>query len=459
MDTNGRVLRSCRLALLGLLVCGLAGRASARHAYGPKCCPPNEVLLWCPPVCEPTCDNDCVPTPSGVPMETCVCKPGFVRHNGCCIEKCECPAPHPPTLPPTPCPPAPMTTPKPCGPTFYGVSGSGEVPMFQAPQYHPPSVPVHPRPYVHPNPYSMTSQSQNLSQSSNYLYRPVRPCPPKPMPTTTVSPFDVCPPNEVQQPSPVCCEETCTTNCAAVLCPIQPPTGPLVCTCDAGFVRHEGRCIRREECPVEQPVKFCGPNARYSPCTPCCQPTCDNDCSKIFCIAACTGPPTCVCNEGYVLHNGRCILPSECPRKCPATTPAPPPCVYHHSYPECPCKCAGPPSTVAPSCTECPWKCPATTPAPVHMRYSHKPCSAVCPPGASLRPFKPCCVDTCTTDCRLVRCAESFTGPPTCVCDYGLVMHNNQCIPREHCPSKSEPPCGSGAVSYSYSSHPFQRHD
>uniref|UniRef100_A0A182WBW3 EGF-like domain-containing protein n=1 Tax=Anopheles minimus TaxID=112268 RepID=A0A182WBW3_9DIPT len=322
MDTNVRLLLSVNFILL--LVCCLPTLTTARHAQ--KCCQPNEVLLWCPPVCEPTCDNDCIPTPTGIPMETCVCKPGFVRHRGRCIEKCECPEPCFPTEPPTECPP-PMTTPKPCPRTFFGVSRNGdEVP---SPRLH------YPRPFSQPGPYSMMSQSQNLSSCSNYLYSPVRPCPPKPMRTTTVSPFEVCPPNEVQQPSPVCCEETCTNNCAAVLCPAQPPTGPLVCTCDVGFVRHEGCCIPREQCPVEKPVKFCGPNAYYSPCTPCCQPTCDNDCSKIFCIAACTGPPTCVCNEGYVLHEGQCILPSECPRKCPPTTVAP--ChTFHQSDRSCP---------------------------------------------------------------------------------------------------------------------------
>ncbi|XP_035909992.1 zonadhesin-like [Anopheles stephensi] len=395
-----RFLLSVNLVLL--LVCCLPHLTTARHAQ--KCCPPNEVLLWCPPVCEPTCDNDCVPTPTGIPMETCVCKPGFVRHHGRCIERCECPAPSPPTEPPTECPPT-ATTPKPCARTFHGMTRNGEVPPVRTHYPHPYSA------HTQPGPYSMMSQSQNLSSCSNYLYRPpVRPCPPKPMRTTTVSPFAVCPPNEVQQPSPICCEETCTTNCAAVLCPAQPPTGPLVCTCDSGFVRHKGRCIPRNECPVEEPVKFCGPNAHYSPCTPCCQQTCDNDCSKIFCIAACTGPPTCVCNEGYVLHEGRCILPSECPRKCPPTTVAPP----HRYY------------------------------------YTERPCTPVCPPGASLRPYKPCCVDTCTTDCRLVRCTQSFTGPPTCVCDYGLVMHNNRCIPRDHCPTTNEPMyCGFGGSSHS----------
>uniref|UniRef100_A0A182QI22 EGF-like domain-containing protein n=1 Tax=Anopheles farauti TaxID=69004 RepID=A0A182QI22_9DIPT len=372
MDTNVRFVFSVSLALV-LAGC-LPSLATARRPYEQKCCPPNEVLLWCPPICEPTCDNDCVPTPSGVPSETCVCKPGYVRHNGCCIERCECPAPTPP---PTECPPV---TPKPCGRTFYGVSRYNDVPQLRS---------------YHPQPYSMMSQSQNLSLGSNYLYRPVRPCPPKPCESTTVSPFGVCPPNEIQRPSPICCEPTCTESCAAVLCPAQPPTGPLVCTCDNGYVRHKGCCIPREKCPVEEPINVCGPNARYSPCTPCCQPTCDNDCSTIFCIAACTGPPTCVCNDGYVLHEGSCILPSECPGKCPTTTPAPP------------------------------------------CYRTERPCPPVCPPGASIRPYRPCCVDSCTTDCRLVRCAESYSGPPTCVCNYGLVMHENKCIPRSHCPQRS----------------------
>uniref|UniRef100_A0A182JB49 EGF-like domain-containing protein n=1 Tax=Anopheles atroparvus TaxID=41427 RepID=A0A182JB49_ANOAO len=373
------------LVLLLLGSCLSNPTVAAFNERGQKCCPPNEVLLWCPPVCEPTCDNDCVPTPTGIPVETCVCRPGFVRHNGHCIEKSACPAPC--TEPPKP----------PCPITFHATTKQEG---FPAPR---PCHASYPRPVHAPAPYSMGSQSQNFSYGSNYLYRPVRPCPPRHEPTTTVSPFEVCPPNEVTRPSPVCCEPTCKSNCAAVLCPAKPPTGPPVCTCAEGFVRHEGRCVRPEDCPSDEPPKFCGPNAHYSPCTPCCQKTCDNDCSRIFCIAACTGPPTCVCNEGFVLHKGRCILPSECPPKCHPSTPKPPP--------------------------------PTT------------PCPPRCPPGATLRPFRPCCVDTCTTDCRLVRCAESFTGPPTCVCEYGLVMHNNCCIPREHCP---KPDCGNAMNPYAF---------
>ncbi|XP_049542357.1 keratin-associated protein 9-1-like [Anopheles darlingi] len=382
----------CLMAAVMVISCSPSSGAQVRHNC-PKKCPANEVLLWCPPVCEPTCDIDCVPTPSGDPIETCVCKPGYVRHQGQCIRRCDCP--------PKPTTPAPFCAP--CSALAPG--GSGERQHYVPPvsNYYPGHRQHYaPKPELEssgvPESYSITSQSQNLSSHSNYLYRrpgPNKPCPPFRGPTTTVSPFDFCPPNEVSTPSPICCEPTCTKSCAAVQCRTDPPTGPHVCTCASGFVRYGKKCIRPEECPVEEKPKFCGPNAYYSPCTPCCQPTCTEDCSRIRCIAACSGPPTCVCNPGYVLHEGNCIRPSECPGKCPTTTtPRPTP----------------------------------TTESPVD---EPSPC---CPPGATLRPFRPCCVDSCTTDCRTVRCFEQFKGPPTCVCEYGLVMHNNCCIPRELCP-------------------------
>ncbi|XP_055527193.1 uncharacterized protein LOC129719812 [Wyeomyia smithii] len=58
-------------------------------------CPPNEVLRQSPPACEPTCYQDCQHVPSQYPYAfyykpTCVCRPGFVRHQGICIPREQC---------------------------------------------------------------------------------------------------------------------------------------------------------------------------------------------------------------------------------------------------------------------------------------------------------------------------------------------------------------------------------
>ncbi|XP_029734448.2 uncharacterized protein LOC115269772 [Aedes albopictus] len=74
---------------------------------GKLVCQPGEVLADRPPFCEPTCSDDCSatkPFPLGYLVKpTCVCKPGLVRHNGVCIEPCDCPAKEEPPVTPKAC--------------------------------------------------------------------------------------------------------------------------------------------------------------------------------------------------------------------------------------------------------------------------------------------------------------------------------------------------------------------
>ncbi|XP_035904464.1 uncharacterized protein LOC118508826 [Anopheles stephensi] len=62
-------------------------------------CSPYEVLKSSEPCCEPTCDDDCLHAicrraPDSVPVPTCVCRQGYVRHGGACIRKDYCPSPY-----------------------------------------------------------------------------------------------------------------------------------------------------------------------------------------------------------------------------------------------------------------------------------------------------------------------------------------------------------------------------
>ncbi|XP_049298586.1 uncharacterized protein LOC125771699 [Anopheles funestus] len=62
-------------------------------------CSPYEVLKSCEPCCEPTCEDDCQHAicrraPDSVPVPTCVCRQGYVRHGGSCIRKESCPSPY-----------------------------------------------------------------------------------------------------------------------------------------------------------------------------------------------------------------------------------------------------------------------------------------------------------------------------------------------------------------------------
>ncbi|KXJ84447.1 hypothetical protein RP20_CCG008935 [Aedes albopictus] len=138
----------------------------------------------------------------------------------------------------------------------------------------------------------------------------------------TEEPLRSCPPNEELQPTPPCCEPTCGNNCTEE-CRVELVNQPT-CVCMPGYVRHEGCCIKADQCPT------CGPYARYSDCTPCCESTCTMDCSVVLCLAGCTGPPTCLCQTGYVKHNGVCIKRELCPIEGSSSEQPPFPIGYDH---------------------------------------------------------------------------------------------------------------------------------
>ncbi|EDS38681.1 conserved hypothetical protein [Culex quinquefasciatus] len=115
------------------------------------------------------------------------------------------------------------------------------------------------------------------------------PCEPVTTPApcvTTPAPCPTTPPPCPTTPPPC---PTTPPPCAAA--PTKPPCG----------------------CAAKTTAKPCPPNSTFSSCTPCCEPTCDNDCRAVRCISPCSGEPTCVCNRDYVKQNGRCIPRIFCP--------------------------------------------------------------------------------------------------------------------------------------------------
>uniref|UniRef100_A0A182K608 EGF-like domain-containing protein n=1 Tax=Anopheles christyi TaxID=43041 RepID=A0A182K608_9DIPT len=127
-------------------------------------------------------------------------------------------------------------------------------------------------------------------------------CPAKP----PVPPM--CGDNEEMLPSPPSCEPTCTDDCTARPVHSRYVDQPT-CVCKKGYRRHKGKCIRVDQCPS------CGPYATLTENAPCCEPTCDNDCSNVLCISPVqTNEPVCVCQEGYVKHNSTCIKRELCPQ-------------------------------------------------------------------------------------------------------------------------------------------------
>ncbi|XP_039444575.1 uncharacterized protein LOC120424494 [Culex pipiens pallens] len=61
----------------------------------------------------------------------------------------------------------------------------------------------------------------------------------------------------------------------------------------------------------------CDPLQTLTVCRPCCVPTCENDCSNVRCTKICIAELNCVCLAGYVLHEGKCIRKEDCPAVVP----------------------------------------------------------------------------------------------------------------------------------------------
>uniref|UniRef100_A0A8W7PXD7 TIL domain-containing protein n=1 Tax=Anopheles coluzzii TaxID=1518534 RepID=A0A8W7PXD7_ANOCL len=153
---------------------------------------------------------------------------------------------------------------------------------------------------------------------------------------------NICSPYEVLKSSEPCCEPTCDDDCLHAICRRAPDAASVpTCVCRQGYVRHDGSCIRKESCPPRAPVtydsyrqqknpyyhrptprpnsvpKSCGLNERLTHCRPACEPTCEKDCAGVKHPQVCHPEPCCVCKEGYVRHNGRCIKRCDCPKRPP----------------------------------------------------------------------------------------------------------------------------------------------
>ncbi|KAM8927853.1 von Willebrand factor-like [Pelodytes ibericus] len=106
-------------------------------------------------------------------------------------------------------------------------------------------------------------------------------------------------PNRVFSPCHGHCPKTCEKNkiCTAVC--------TAGCVCKDGMVLHNGKCIMESKCPI---TKCTEPNQVFSLCDGHCPKTCDK---HQGCPEICS--PGCVCKDGMVLHNGKCMLESKCP--------------------------------------------------------------------------------------------------------------------------------------------------
>ncbi|KAH7678343.1 hypothetical protein AAVH_41758, partial [Aphelenchoides avenae] len=137
-----------------------------------------------------------------------------------------------------------------------------------------------------------------------------------------------CGKNEVfvrcSHPDPVCGRPT------PLYCPVQ--CGKPACRCRAGYARNAQKvCVLAKQCRPKPPTKpimpKCASNEQYQRCSAP-EATCANRTPS----AKPPGAPRCVCKGGFVRHNGKCIRPTQCPKKKPAARRPPFPDYYDY-YP------------------------------------------------------------------------------------------------------------------------------
>ncbi|XP_050072784.1 uncharacterized protein LOC126560878 [Anopheles maculipalpis] len=333
-DQGGVFIMERMLSLAVLLLVALVNGLSQTKTVPHDFCSEYEVLHTTPPCCEATCDYDCcrVVCPKMLVYEpTCVCLEGYVRHNGQCIPKSHCPAqttaapspcetttvrPCQTTTPPPPCTtttPAPCTTTKPpctttkppC-PTTKPPCSSSKLPyILTTPRsygYTPPArskyspvthvPPPQPPSYqtVSPYRYSPVSSSRVTPMVTHYQTVPtVRP---KPCATTMKPPCTTTPPCTTKK-------APCPTKPAPTTTPCPPPTTTPPLT----------------TAPCSKPPEPCAACEELVFVRPCCEPTCDFDCSNSgACPLVLVEQPTCACRPGLVRYQGHCIEPSACPK-------------------------------------------------------------------------------------------------------------------------------------------------
>uniref|UniRef100_A0A0K0FVD9 Trypsin Inhibitor like cysteine rich domain protein n=1 Tax=Strongyloides venezuelensis TaxID=75913 RepID=A0A0K0FVD9_STRVS len=383
-------------------------------------CRMNEVLVQCPPRCEPTCDNLNVSCPPVCGRPGCVCAPGFVRApiSNDCILKSQC----------SPSTPKPVTCQKnevflqcssPCEPTCEN--------------QNPTCVKRCDEPKCQCNTGFVRDTKTGACISPSKCHRN----PPQPV---------TCQRNEVflQCSSP--CEPTCENQNPACVMRCDEPK----CQCKTGFVRdtRTGACISPSRCRKSTRSQVtCQINEVFLQCSSPCEPTCEDQ--NPTCVKRCD-EPKCQCNTGFVrdTKTGACISPSQCHR----SPPQPVTCGRNEVFDQCgatcelkcgdsedkPCPllCAEPACKCAPGFRRHPTNGQCVKPSECPM-FLNPPLS--CGMNEVLVQCPPRCEPTCN---NLNVSCPPVCGKPGCVCASGFVRApvSNDCILKSQCsPSTPKP--------------------
>ena len=312
-------------------------------------CPAGQVYKECGSACPPTCDQ----TPllcTAQCVAGCFCREGTVLHH----EKC---------IPPSQCPSVQQC---PAGQVYKECGSACPTTCDQTPR-------------------GCTLQCVQGCFCSDGLVLHDDKC----IPLSQCPPVQQCPAGQVYKECGSACPATCDQT--PRVCTDQCVQG---CFCSNGLVLHDGKCIPPSQCP---PVQHCPAGQVYKKCGSACPPTCDQ--TPQACDDQCA--QGCFCTEGTVLHDGRCIPLTECP-VCPAGqvymecgSPCPRTCDkrIQRCMQQCGPGCFCPEGTVLHE-NKCipPSDCPA---CPDGQEYMF--CGSACPQTCDQRPVG--CIAMCLEGC------------------------------------------------------------
>ncbi|KAL4707260.1 hypothetical protein ACJJTC_019798 [Scirpophaga incertulas] len=233
---------------------------------------------------------------------------------------------------------------------------------------------------------------------------------------------------------PACPPETCDTLYVIYDCAPPPQDETKIvqtpgCKCIDYHLRNSsGICIPVEQCPPRRVKQLCSdPNAEYRFCASACTPTCDDPNQN--CIQSCQ-PGRCQCKSGYVLLDGKCILPENCPGKNICDDP-------NAEYKQCASACTPTCEDRTPNCIQScqPARCQCKSgyvmsggKCILPVNCPSQPCGD---PNAVYRECASACVPTCKNPYPV---CNDMCRPGRCQCKDGYVMFNGSCIPLSTCP-------------------------
>ncbi|CAH7260280.1 Zan [Phodopus roborovskii] len=456
---TGRTIQCLSFQCPSGTYCKKSNDGSSNCAKIPLQCPSNSQFTDCLPPCPPSCldpEGHCEgsgPKGPSTCKEGCLCHPGFVLNKDKCLPKiqCDCKGPQGALIP------AGKTwTPKGCTQSCTCMGGTVECRSFQCPS----------------GTYCKDSNDGSSDCAEIPLQCPAHShytnCLPSCQPSCS-DPDGRCEGTRPQVPST--CKEGCSCQPGYVLangtcvlkieCGCKDDRGTFIpvgktwiatgctqsCTCVEGAIQCQNfQCPQGTYCKgsndgssncAEIPLQ-CPDHSHFSSCLPSCPPSCfnlDGHCEHTSPKVPSTCKEGCLCQPGYFLNNGKCVLQIHCDCKDAQGGLIPAGKTWTSKGCTQSCTCAG----GAVQCQS--FQCPSGT----YCKDSsdgNSSCAKItmqCPAHSHFTS----CLPSCPPSCSILdgHCEESSSKVPAtckegCICQPGYLLNNDKCVLRIQCGCK-----------------------